>query len=202
MDWRFRIRRQWFLKVRLPRYLALIRPGDVVIDAGAHVGRMARLFAERGAEVLAFEPHPHAFAALSLMSRAWPTIKPINMAVADRTGTAPLYFHRKGEGLALSDSASLMPEKRNVDPERFVEVETVRLADVIADAGHVRFLKMDIEGAEYAVLEDLIDSGRHADVDMIAVETHERSPALLPAHRSLTARIARERIRNIELDWI
>jgi hypothetical protein len=37
---------------------------------------------------------------------------------------------------------------------------------------------------------------------MIAVETHERSPALLPAHRSLTARIARERIRNIELDWI
>ena len=202
MDWRFELRRQWFLQVRLPRYLALIRPGDVVIDAGAHIGRVSVLFAERGAQVLAFEPHPHAFAALSLTSRDQPNIRPINKAVADGNGTAPLYFHRRGRGLAWSESASLMRQKRNVDPDQFVEVETVRLADVIVDTGHVRFLKMDIEGAEYAVLEDLIDTGAHANVHMIAVETHERNPALLPAHRSLTARIKRERIRNIDLKWI
>jgi FkbM family methyltransferase len=202
MDWRSRFRRQWFLKVRLPRYLALIRPGDVVIDAGAHIGAVSRLFAERGARVLAFEPHPQAFAALRLMSQAWPAIEPINKALADRNGTAPLYFHRRGHGLAWAESASLMRDKRNVDPAQCVEVETVRLADVVADVGRVRFIKMDIEGAEYAVLADLIDSGRHNQVDMIAVETHERSPALLPAHGALRARIRRERIRNIALDWI
>jgi len=190
------------VSVRLPRYLRAIRPGDVVIDAGAHVGRFSTMFAARGAKVLAFEPHPTAFAALSLITRDWPNITCVNKAVSDRNGSAPLYFHRRGRGFEWAFASSLMSQKRNVDPEQFVTVETVRLADVMLELGPIRLLKMDIEGAEYDVLQDLIDTGAHLSTEKIVVETHERNRAFLPAHRALVARIRRDRIRNIELNWI
>lgn len=197
-----RWREVWFRRVRLPLYLRRIRPGDVVIDAGAHIGEYTRQFAARGARVYAFEPHPAAYAALALRARTLPNVTCVNKALWDEAGSAQLYFHQRGRSLEWADSASLMACKRNIDAESFVTVETVRLADVIADIGRVRFLKMDIEGAEYRVLADLVASGRHRQIDFIAVETHERSPALLDAHRGLTELIRRERVRNIDLNWI
>jgi FkbM family methyltransferase len=198
---RKRLRAAWFLKVRLPRYLGSIRPGDVVIDAGANVGHYSAMFAARGARVHAFEPHPAAFAALSLLAHLWPNIRCVNKAVSDRDGVAPLYFRKQGRALRWSGSASLMAEKENVDPGQSISVETVRLADIVAELGTVRFLKMDIEGAEYCVLTDLIRSGAVAKVETIAVETHQRSRAFRPLHRALIGLIRRERIRNIRMDW-
>lgn len=37
-----------------------IKPGDHVLDIGANVGTMSQYFLDRGAQVLAFEPNPHA----------------------------------------------------------------------------------------------------------------------------------------------
>jgi FkbM family methyltransferase len=197
-----RWREIWFWKVRLPLYLRRIRPGDVVVDAGAHVGHFTRLFAARGARVYAFEPHPAAFAALALRTRELPNVTCINKAVWDAEGRVALYFHKSGSGLEWSESASLLAAKRNVDPASFVTVEAVRLADVVAELAPVRFLKMDIEGAEYRVLTDLIGRGLHRRIDRIAVETHERSPALSEAHRALTGLIRRERVRNVDMSWL
>jgi FkbM family methyltransferase len=199
---RNRARTEWFLKVRLPHYLRMIRPGDIVVDAGANVGRYSAMFAARGARVHAFEPHPAAFAALSLLTHLWPNITCINKAVSDKDGAALLYFRKQGPALRWSGSASLMPEKDNIDPAQSIRVETVRLANVLRELGAVRFLKMDIEGAEYGVLADLISSGMAGKVEMIAVETHERSAAFHAAHRALIDLIRRKRIRNIRLDWI
>ncbi|TMJ17129.1 MAG: FkbM family methyltransferase [Alphaproteobacteria bacterium] len=199
---RERLRWHWFYKVKLPRYLRRIRPGDVVIDAGANVGVYTLEFARRGAEVYAFEPHPDAFAQLRLAARDLPNVTCIAKAVWDRNGKADLYFHAEGRGLPWSHSASLIAAKDNVDAASFAGVETVRLADFIAGVGRVRFLKMDIEGAEYAVLRDLIESGHHREVERIAVETHERSPALQEEHRALLRLLRRHRVRNVDLGWI
>jgi FkbM family methyltransferase len=199
---RERLRWHWFYKVKLPLYLRRIRPGDVVIDAGANVGLYTLEFARRGARVFAFEPHPEAFAELARAAHGLSNVTCIAKAVWDRTGKADLHFHTAGRGLAWSQSASLMAGKDNVDATSFATVETVRLADFLAEVGSVRFLKMDIEGAEYAVLHDLIESGRHRHVDRIAVETHERSPALQDAHRSLLRLIRSHRVSNVDLGWI
>ena len=197
-----RWREAWFFRVRLPLHLRRIRPGDVVIDAGAHVGGYTLLFAARGARVYAFEPHPAAFAALALRTSGLANVTCINQAVWDEAGTAQLHFHKSGKGLQWSESASLFPGKRNVDPDSFATVATARLADFVAANGPVRFLKMDIEGAEYRVLTDLIACGAHRSIGRIAVETHERNPVLSDAHRALLDLIRREGIRNIDLNWI
>src|SRR5512147_1317925 len=51
-------------EAELQTLLALIRPGDVVLDVGAHVGIFALAFARRVAShgrVVAFEPQPALF---------------------------------------------------------------------------------------------------------------------------------------------
>lgn len=55
-----------------------------------------------------------------------------------------------------------------------IEAPVRRLKTIMSDLGHdkINLLKMDIEGAEYSVLADLLASGIH--VDQLLVEFHHR----------------------------
>jgi FkbM family methyltransferase len=57
-----------------------------------------------------------------------------------------------------------------------VELPVQRLTTIMRDLGHdkINLLKMDIEGAEYSVLADLLAS--HIRVDQLLVEFHHRFP--------------------------
>lgn len=57
-----------------------------------------------------------------------------------------------------------------------IEVPVRRLSSILRDLGHERvdLLKMDIEGAEYAVLKDMLASGIR--VNQLLVEFHHRWP--------------------------
>jgi hypothetical protein len=63
---------------------------------------------------------------------------------------------------------------------------------------------MDIEGAEIAVLNHLIDTGAIDRVRLAVVETHERfSPELAQATETLRERLRVNRLDGkIRLDWI
>lgn len=192
---------RFFCYVTVPFYLRKIRPGDVVIDLGANIGKFAERFAKRGATVYAFEPHPVAFAALTERLGGNPNVHCINKAVSSAAGEMKLYLRPDDDSIAATESSSLMAVKDNISTEHFVDVEVIRLVDFIKTLGRVRFLKMDIEGAEYDVLGDLLDNGMVGDIDFIVVETHERSPGLRPRHEALVSRIEREKVGNVDLNW-
>lgn len=113
-----------------------------------------------------------------------------------------LYLRADDDSIAATQSSSLMPGKDNVSTSHFVEVEVVRLVDFIKEVRPIRFLKMDIEGAEYDVLPDMLNTHTHRDVDYIVVETHERSADLRSSHTALVERIRNERVSNIDLSWL
>lgn len=71
-----------------------------------------------------------------------------------------------------------------------IEVPVRRLSSILRDLGHDRIdlLKMDIEGAEYAVLKDLLDSG--IQVRQLLVEFHHR-------WREIAIEKTRQAIRNL-----
>jgi FkbM family methyltransferase len=192
----------WFHRVIAPRYYAKIRPGDVVIDCGAHIGDITQSFLDRGAVVHAFEPHPEAFARLSSRFKNEAKVHCYNQAVSREVGQLKLYLTPEDDSMGSVQASSLMAEKDNISTDRYVEVEAIRLADFLAGLGHVRFLKMDIEGAEYDVLPDMIDAGAHKKIDYIVVETHERSMGLKAKHAALQAQIAQNHIANIDLNWL
>lgn len=63
-------------------------------------------------------------------------------------------------------------------------------------------IKLDIEGAEFDVLNSILDSGLHDSFDYLVCETHERffkdGDKLI---NRLNDRLKKENINNIFLDW-
>ncbi len=181
-------------------------PGTVAVDCGANVGRVTALLAARGAEVYAFEPNPHAFEVLAGRFATNPRVHCLPRAVAAAPGVARLYLHvaAPADQVALSVGSSLVSDKPNVDPDAYVEVETVDLDAFLAGIGRrTSVLKLDVEGAEVDILERLLDSGRLAEIDHVLVEMHDRRIASLKERGSaLRKRLAQPRYRHVHLDWV
>ena len=163
---------------------------DVVIDLGAHVGIMSREFAHYAGKVYAFEPHPKAFAQLVKNTKNKKNIVPINKAAAGETGMAVLFSAPTRDG-KITESSSLSQEKTNISKEHSFSVETVALGDFINSLGtDVAMIKMDVEGAEYDIIDALLGSSAIDRVGVVYVEDHcDRIPGLDARRAASLARI-------------
>lgn len=192
--------------VDIPAFHSL-GPGDIAIDCGANLGLITEILARGGAEVHAFEPNPDAFRVLTDRTRALPNVHRHQQAVLDHDDTMTLYLH---VNYALnperfSSRSSLIAEKRNVDDRAGVTVQVIDLVAFIEELGRpVKLLKVDIEGAEYALLNGLIDRGMIDRIEKVFVETHAHSiPSLQPVDKALRQRIAELGLGGkIDLNWI
>lgn len=185
--------------------LRQLNPGDIAIDCGANVGKFTVPMAHTGAEVYAFEPNPDAHRELVKVTAAFPNVKVIQAAVTSRAGPIKLFLHRYAEEdpVHFSTGSSLLESKRNVVHDRYVTVEGVAFGEFVKGLGRpVRLLKMDIEGAEVDVINQLLDEGLHRQIEHAFVEVHDRQIwSLAEPTRKL-----RERLRNMgadqfRLDW-
>jgi len=90
------------------------------------------------------------------------------LALSDSDGQIKLFLPRNTAHV----SASLKKSAHNQDV--FVEVPCVRFSTLLEmlDCSRVDVLKMDIEGAEYAVIKDMIGSGACDAVEQLLVEFH------------------------------
>jgi FkbM family methyltransferase len=175
------------------RELNRLRPGDVVLDFGANVGRTVAAFADRGCVVFGYEPNPDAFASLWNRVGGRPGVTLVNAAVGEADGTARLYLHRgyRRDDPDHFEASSLLSDKPNVDPDRYYDVPVRDAAALVEAHPQVALVKIDVEGAEYAILKRLILSGAVDRIARIAVETHEdRIESLRTAHAETEALIA------------
>jgi FkbM family methyltransferase len=185
---------------------ARLGPGDVAIDCGANVGKFTMVMARSGAAVYALEPNPAAYEALVEATRPFQNVTPIHAAVTAEPGPVKLYLHKWAEEdpVHWSTGSSIIRSKRNVRDDRYLEVDSVQLSRFIQDLGvdRVRLLKMDIEGAEVAVLNQLLDEGLHHAIDLAFVEVHDRQiRELAPATRELRRRLEELGADHFKLDW-
>ena len=149
-------------------FQAHVRPGATVLDVGAHVGYytvLSATLAGPSGAVWSFEPNPMnaAFLRRHAEINGLRQVRVTQAAVSDAEGTARFDFGTgSGTGHLASDGA--------------IEVRTVRLDDVCAANGIVpRAVKIDVEGAEAAVLEGFaatVDSAR----PVIFLSTHGPGP--------------------------
>lgn len=149
-----------------------------ILDCGANVG-LASLFFRRHyphARITAFEADPALFAILSenLEANGAGDVEARHEALWTSTGT--LTFQCEG-----SDSGMISSLPGAVDG-RAATVPSLRLRDVL-DEGPIDLLKLDIEGAEDAVLADC-EPVLHR-VKALVMDLHEFDPAVRQSPRVL-----------------
>jgi FkbM family methyltransferase len=187
------------------RAVASLTPASVAIDCGANVGLFTEEMAASGATVWAFEPNEHAFAELQRRTARFPSVTCLRKAVADRPGEVRLFLHENAaqDPLKWSTGSSILAYKANVRASEYQTVEAVSLVGFLEGLSRpVDLIKLDVEGAEVAILESLIDAGLHRRVGQIFAEVHDRKvPELVTPTNALRVRLRKERIANINLDW-
>ncbi len=141
----------------------------IIIDCGSNVG-MSILFFKKlypNCHVIAVEPDPQAFRVLerNVRDNRWQNVTLYNVAVTADDGVIPLYVNDNNPGdLGTSTIA------QNHLPSRLM-VPSVRLSSLVSDK-HVDFLKLDIEGAEMEVIDELSNSGAMPQVGQMVIEYH------------------------------
>ena len=184
-----------------------INPDDVLIDCGANIGAITSKFARTGACVYAFEPNPVCFSAMSKRFSLTPNVTCFNKGVMNKSCVLELMMmdpHGKWDEIDTSPGSTFMVDK---PPQRAskTSIECIDLNEFIFSlTQRVRFIKLDIEGSEIAVINGLIDTNAIDRVDLVLAETHEKQ---LPFLREDTDRM-KQRIldsglqEKIQLDWI
>lgn len=122
--------------------------GDVAFDVGANGGMVSAILAENFKKVVAFEPHPDSFEALSELG---PPIVPQRLALSDHSGEVTLaraeHTERMGE-YVTGDSLQ-------VTWGRHTAADVVPCSTLSAQAeihGIPDFVKIDTEGHEVQVV--------------------------------------------------
>jgi len=138
-------------------YFKSENPEPYIIDCGGHIGLAVLYFKSLypRARILTFEPNPETFFLLreNILQNNLRGIRAINMALSrEDTKDAILYV---GEDFlkAWDSSNTIEPDLwPNMDEYRGIPIRSTRLSPYID--GRVDFLKLDIEGAEFDVLDE------------------------------------------------
>jgi len=142
-------------------YAPLIDPTRAVFDIGAHLGDRSLAFAALGAPVIALEPQPALRPLLAWRLRRYPRARISDEAVGGHVGEVSLALSDRHPTLASINTQWREEIRRrnasfaHVDWERSVTVPMVTLETLIARHGVPGFCKIDVEGAEEAVLDGL-----------------------------------------------
>lgn len=140
-------------------------PGSIIYSGG--VGRDVTfehaLVKNFGCNVVLFDPSPTGLETMALPENQIPQFRHHAVALAEKSGTlrfAPPKEEQEGSWFTAPEG------------EATIEVPCVDLATLMQRNGHdhIDLLKIDIEGAEYGVLDDLLR--RKLRVGQVLVEFH------------------------------
>ncbi|WP_234906029.1 FkbM family methyltransferase [Affinirhizobium pseudoryzae] len=189
-------------------YRALVKPGDLVFDIGAHVGSRSRTLLQLGARVVAVEPQP-LFADFLHKHLEKDLVALERVAVGRESGEIDLHIssrHPTVTSISTSfvETAAKTPGFASVEWDRTLKVPMVTLADLVQRYGMPDFCKIDVEGAEADIL-----NGVDEPLPLVAFEYIPSMPHLTDAALAALAsrgdyrfnRVVGESHRFVEPEW-
>ena len=191
---------------------AMLKPGDVVFDCGANVGAVTGPLSQTGATIHAFEPDPYAFEKLQKKFGRTDNVTLHNAAVGVTSGTVRLMRATNFDDnpKAGSVKSTIVAGAKQIDESEGAgfEVELISLPDFIrktlSSNDEIAFLKMDVEGAELELLEEMNAQDLFENVRLTVAETHEHKfPDLVERFGEMREQIEQKYPQSkVNLDWI
>jgi FkbM family methyltransferase len=141
-------------------YGAFMRPGDLVLDVGAHVGDRIGAFRRLGASVVAIEPQPALVRTLKLIYGRDRAVAIEAIAVGSACGLIDLKLNVDNPTVSTASEAFRQAARCAAGWEGQAWTSTIRvpvatLDAVIARHGMPAFIKIDVEGFEAEALAGL-----------------------------------------------
>lgn len=150
------------------------RPGDVVIDLGAHVGAVSTFLGKKFPylRIFAFEPVPPLFDSLrrNIARNDLANVTAVNEAVTGDGRSLELVSYL---GANSGGSTANVPAGAYLGSERFT-VSSTTLDEIFSRYGiqRCRLLKIDVEGSEHEILTSSNSLDR---IDYLRGEFHENA---------------------------
>jgi FkbM family methyltransferase len=157
---------------------SVLRPGDVFVDVGAHVGYfsvLASAMVGPTGQVVSFEPEPGNYAQLinHIRLNKLANVLPIHCAAGAEETVLDLHINSDNDGgHALWDvRRHVLNEKSRAAP-RAHPVFVATLDRVLANVavGRVRAIKIDVEGNEHSVLRGARETLEKHQVPFVVAE--------------------------------
>ena len=143
-------------------------PKPFILDCGSNIGLSIAYFKMLypDCQIVAFEPGEYTFkcAQENVKNNFADSVEIHNLALSAQEGTIDFFYDEEKPG---STRMSIVEER---SPQNKREVKTSPLSKFIDR--DVDFLKMDIEGAEFDVIEEMIQSGAIKRVKQMVIEYH------------------------------
>jgi FkbM family methyltransferase len=162
----------WAFGIWEPGITAMIRgqikPGYVFVDIGAHIGYFSILAARAGAISVSIEPSPKLLPRLRRnLELNSVEGEVLGIAISDQKGSAILF----GGQEANTGKASLLEDWTENSESFEVEVDTLDRLDAHFD--RIGTVKIDVEGVEQLILEQILDRlHRMPALDTLVFELH------------------------------
>ena len=147
-----------------------------IIDCGANIGIASIYFKHLypNARLLSFEPDPDAFSCLTH------NIKSLANDENVTAEQAAVWIHSEGVSFDVEGGFSgQISNHGHGSVKETILVPSIRLKDVIISNSVIDLLKIDIEGAELEVIEDIADVLGHINHIFIEYHSHEKEPQKL-----------------------
>lgn len=177
----------------------------ICIDGGAHAGLVSDIILYCGGVVHSFEPNALLHTILESKYHANPNVILHHAALSHEAGEVRFYVYDDiSQGNRIQGASDPSHTQSAAKQYKVPAIDLCAyIQTLLQEHERLYFVKLDIEGAEFDIMDRLLDMKLYEKIDYIACETHERF------FHDGKARIARLREKitkhgatNILLDWI
>jgi FkbM family methyltransferase len=174
---------KWLAAINANRHLLIeadIDADSVVLDAGAYTGEWAQEIIDRyNPTVHAFEPDPRNYKHLAKRAQANSRLIPHSFGLGDKSEHVRMSLELMGSSV-FSDTSG-----KNGVPWAEIEIRDIVDAWQSLALGRVELMKINIEGAEFPLLERMIEANLLKNVDCFMIQFHEWHPGAYRRRRAI-----------------
>lgn len=152
----------------------ILNSDDIFVDVGAGLGDFSLIAASKinQGEIFAFEPDPAAYIYLNeniALNNLKNKIHPLKQVVSDKIG------FEKFSSNKISELSHISTEE--MEDRKFIKVQSTTLDHFFRNKKNIKIqvLKIDVEGAEYKVLQGSRGLLKDSAIDFLIIEVNQRN---------------------------